>query len=316
MPNPEIIVKTEGKLIWLNKSKTGAVPKILELNQGGIRISAPKSIVPILNDNGTLNHWKKTQEPETTVNLSMLYRDKLGSLLGDTPMGFQDKDAGVSTAFGDLYHQGDSGGITDVLGMPFVTLSSYTISSAPEGNTLELAFRGIGEPTNDDEAIALAEAITLGNPEVIVAAESYIRWLSSGAGAPAARTLGFTNAGWRLTVNFNTLLVRKTDTTFSHAKVNGPPTWDLTVNQFYQDGVTNLLFDTVNGYGVKAAGKSVPFGTIAVESMLAAGGVESIRLADAVLTQWDFSQAAEGNPLALTFRGIGAPQFLAASLGS
>ena len=315
MPNPEIIVKTEGKLIWHNKSKTGSVPKILELNQGGIRISAPKSIVPILNDDGTLNHWKKTQEPETSVNVSMLYRDRLGSLLGATPMGFEDKDAGVSTAFGDLYHQGSSGGIIDVIGTPNVTLASYNISSAAEGNSIDLAFRGIGEPSNSAVAVALAEAITLGNPEVIVAAESYVRWLSGGAGAPTARTLGFTNAGWRLTVNFNTLLVRKTDTSFSHAKAM-VPTWDLTVNQFYQDGVTNLLWDTVNGYGVKAAGKSVPFGTIAVEGTLATGGLESIRLANATLTQWDFSQAAEGNPLALTFRGIGAPQFLTASLGA
>ncbi|MNT96327.1 hypothetical protein D3C72_2383900 [compost metagenome] len=60
----------------------------------------------------------------------------------------------------------------------------------------------------------------------------------------------------------------------------------------------------------------MPFGTIAVEGLLAAGSgaLESIQLANATLTNWDFSQANEGNPLALTFRGVGAPSFLTATL--
>ncbi|MNX46282.1 hypothetical protein D3C86_768210 [compost metagenome] len=316
MPNPEIIVKPEGKLIWHNQSKTGAKPKILELNKGGLRAQVTKHLVTILKDDGSLDHWKKTQEPEIAVTLSMLYRDRLGSLLGATPMGFEDKDAGVSTAFGNIYHQGNSGGIIDVLGYPNVTLMGYTIASAADGNMIDLSFQGIGEPTNAAAAVADQEALTLGNVEAMVAAETYVRWKSGGAGAPVAKTLGFTNAGWRLSVQYQKVLVRKTDTTFSHAKVIGVPTWDLTVNQFYQDGTTNLLFDAVSGYGNKAAGKTVPFGTIAVEGLLAAGSgaLESIQLANAVLTNWDFSQANEGNPLALTFRGVGAPDFLAATL--
>lgn len=316
MANSEIIVKPEGKLIWHNLSKTGAKPKILELTKGGLRAQVNKYLIAILKDDGSLDHWKKTQESDIALTISMLYRDKLGSLLGDTSMGFEDKDSGVSTAFGNIYHQGGSGGIIDVLGYPNVTMMGYTIASAADGVMIDLNFQGVGEPTNDDEAVADQEAITLGNTEVMVAAETYVRWKSGGAGTPAVKTLGFTNAGWRLSVQYQKLLIRKTDTTFSHAKVVGVPTWDLTVNQFYQDGTTNLLFDATNGYGVKATGKTVPFGKIAVEGLLAAGSgaLESIQLANAVLTNWDFSQANEGNPLALTFKGIGAPEFKSATL--
>ncbi len=316
MPNPEIIVKPEGKLIWHNKTVALAKPKILELTKGGIRTQVTRSLVAILKDDGSLDHWKKTQETEFTVAISMLYRDKLGSLLGSTPMGFEATDPGVSTAFGNIYHQGNSGGVVDVLGYENATLMGYSIASAADGNMIDLNFQGVGEPTNSAIAVADAEAITLGNAEAMVAAETYVRWKSAGAGAPVAKTLGFTNAGWRLSVQYQKLLIRKTDTTFSHAKVVGVPTWDLTVNQFYQDGTTNLLFDAVSGYGNKAAGKTVPFGKIAVEGLLAAGGgaLESIQLDNAVLTNWDFSQANEGNPLALTFKGVGLPNFAAETL--
>lgn len=315
MPNSEIIVKPEGKLMWHNQNKTGATPKILELTKGGMKIQVARSLVPILKDNGLLDHWKKTQDPEANVSISMLYRDKLGSLLGDAAGGFEDKDAGVSTPFGILYHEAVSNGITDVIAVPGMTLMGYNLSSAADGNTIELNFQGVGEPTFSASAVASSGAITLGNTEVMVQSETYVRWKSGGAGAPVAKTLGFINGGWKLAVTFKKMLVRKTDGTFSHAKVLAAPTWTLTVTQMYQDSATNLLSDATNGYGNKATGKSVPFGKIAVEGKFGDGTtLESIQLDNAVLSGWNFSQAEEGNPLELTFQGVGAPVFASATL--
>lgn len=312
MPNSQVVVKKEGLIKWTNASKTGAANQTLALNKGGIKITTNRPRAIITTDAGVFSHMKQPQDPDTSVTISALYRDKAGSLLDNAANGFEVADSGISCPMGTLYHEAAYGASSfDVINVANVTLMGYTLTSAPDGVMIELRFAGVGEPTYGTAAVA-TNAITPGNTEAMVAAETYVRFKAPG-GTPA--TLGFIKGGWRLEVNYNKTLVRKTDGTFSHGKKLRDPSWSLQVTQLYQDATTNLLADATNGYGKKATGVTVPVGTIAVEGTFADGTtLESIQCPNATLTSWDFSQAEDGDPLVLNFAGMGLPTFASATL--
>lgn len=316
MANSEVVVKAEGLIKWLNASKTGATAQTLALNKGGLRASAtlPKTIIQ--TDAGAFSHAKQTQAPDTSVTISALYRDKLGNLLGSaTANGFEIKDAGVSCPYGTIYHEAayGAGPSYDVLNFPNLTLMGYSISSGTDGNIIELRFAGVGDWTETTAQVS-SSAITPGNAEAMIQAETYVRWKAPGA-TSAAKTLGFIKGGWRLSVDFRKAVVRKTDGTFSHWKTLGDPTWSLSVTQLYQDAATNYLNDTTHGFDVKGSGKTVAVGTVAVEGTFADGlTLESIQLPNATLMSRNFSQAEDGNTLELAFSGMGAPTFASATL--
>lgn len=314
MANSEIQVKNEGVISWLNTSLTSATVKTLALNKGGLKLTVNRPRAIIKNDAGAYDHQKQPQAPDTNLTISALYKDKLGALLtSSATAGFEVADAGVTCPTGTITHVASYGATTtyDRISVANLTLMGYTISSAADGNTIELKFQGVGEPTEDTTNVTPV-AISGGNTEAMVQAETYVRFKAPGG---TAQTLGFIQGGWRLSVDFHKSPKRKNDGTFGHFKKVSDPTWSLQVTQLYQDATTNLLADTTNGYGVKATGKSVPVGTLAVEGKFADGTtLESIQLPNGSLTSWDFSQAEDGNPLVLNFAGMGAPTFASATL--
>ncbi len=321
MPNLELITKNEGSIIWSNSSKTGATAQKLDLNKGGLQIQVQRQLAEILKDDATYDHAKKIMDPATSVVLRALYRDRLASLLDTTTSGFEAKDAGKTTAIGTLAHLAAYGASPsyDSITVPNLSLMGYTISSAPDGNAIELNLAGVGEPTNGTTTIA-STPITPTNTEVVNLATSYLRWKSNGStGTPAATTLGLIQS-FRLAVQIPKILVRKTDGTFSHAKLLGAYRWSVDCTILYQDGVTSLIYDTSNGFSNLTSNKTVPTGTLAVESLFNTGSVgESIQLANTRLLNYSFGQGEQGNTLSLSFAGIGTtaqptPLFAAATL--
>lgn len=323
MPNPEIIVKSEGKAKWLNAAKAGAAVQIIPLTQGGMRASVTRHQQAVMNDDGSFNHWKTTQEPDTSVTLSFLWRNAAGALLNNAANGFEIKDAGKSAAYGTLSWEAASGGIVDVWNFPNMTLMSYTISTAREGLSCELTFAGVGEPTFGAVTLAGTEVVST-NTEIMVAAETYAKWKGIGKGAVAStvKTLGFigVSGSWRLSVSFQKLIVRNSAGQFSHVKSVGDAQSALSITKMIQDYQTELLADDQDGFATKGqtgAVKSTAQGTIAVEGRYADGTtIESIQLSAAVLSSYGRNPGREGDTLDLSFTKIGLPTFAAATLAA
>lgn len=321
MPNPEIIVKSEGKVKWLNATKTGAALQIIPLTQGGISVSVTRYQQAVLKDDGTFDHWKTTQDPDTSVRLSFLWRDALGALLNDAANGFEVKDAGKSCAHGTLSWDANSGGVSDVINVPNLTLMSYTVSTAKEGLMCELTFAGVGEPTFASAALAGTEVAST-NAEIMVAAETYVRWKGIGKGAVAstAKTLGYVGVegSWRLSVTYQKRVVRNSAGQFSHWKRLSDPQTSASVTKMYQDYQTELLSDDQDGFltrGQTGAVKSTAQGTLALEGRYGDGvTLESIQLANAIQRSWGVNPGREGVALDMSFEKIGAPTFAAATL--
>ena len=154
MPNTEVIVKAEG-LIKYKSDKTGATVKNIGFAKGGIRIAITRYRIPILNNDGSLSHWKETRKPDVNITINKLVQDSATDLVNDSTNGFEAKNAGQTVPTGTIAYEGKQADATfDCIQFAKCTNVSLNRSQADDGDTWEMAFQTVGEPAYGSTQLA------------------------------------------------------------------------------------------------------------------------------------------------------------------
>lgn len=138
------------------------------------------------------------------------------------------------------------------------------------------------------------------NSEVALITESLLKWKSNKAGATAI-TLGLVRAV-RIQVDRNYQDVEKTDGEFDHAKKLQDPRVSTSFTINYRDHANAYLGSAANGFAEKDATKSVPDGTLYIETLQPDG-------------TYDKSQVDKATLMAFTRRSTGEIEYSLESYG-
>lgn len=147
MPNTEVITKSEG-LIKFKSDKTGATVKTIGFAKGGIRVSITRYRIAVLNNDGSFSHWKQTRQPDVSIVINKLAQDNATDLINDSSHGFEAKNAGQTVPTGTIAYEGKlADGTFDCIQFAKATNVSLNRSQADDGDTWEMSFNMVGEPS-------------------------------------------------------------------------------------------------------------------------------------------------------------------------